>query len=66
MFVHITWAVLRYCEDRDRELLVEEIVSAYRGFRARSKLTSRAELTRCSWWTQFPSRGRETPLDKSK
>jgi len=31
-------------EDRDRELLVEEIISVYRGFRARSELTSRAEL----------------------
>ena len=40
----IVEAVLTYCEDRDRELLVEEIISVYRGCRARSELTSRAEL----------------------
>ena len=52
-------------EDRDRELLVEEIISVYRGCRARSELTSRAELMYCSCWTQDPSRGRETPQDKN-
>ena len=32
----IVEAVLTYCEDRDRELLLEEIISVYRGCRARS------------------------------
>ena len=38
--------VLTYCEARDRELLVEEIMSAYRHYRARSELTRRAEQCR--------------------
>ena len=39
------YIMLTYCEDRDREMLVEEIIAAYRVFRERSALTNRVEPT---------------------
>ena len=38
-------AVLTYCEDRDRELLVGDIITVIRGIRERSAMTNTAEPT---------------------